>query len=222
MIWPGWQKPHWATSWSSQARCMGCRSEPALAASPSIVVISSVGAIAETGTARGLKALPLMWQVHALQTATPQPYFGPVTPSRSAGSLSPDGSRSRPARRRRPCTRRERRCPARAGGHRPAPVADLRGLVQDGPRPVVLEERPAELVRVLARHLGQLVDDELLRLRHAEVAADGQLRRRRRDDLAQAAREVRRDAGVTLLVRDHVAQQVGRADPRGTQRVGAA
>ena len=34
-------------------------------------------------TEHGLKALPLMCDVHALHTLMPQPYLGPVTPSRS-------------------------------------------------------------------------------------------------------------------------------------------
>ena len=34
--------------------------------------------MSETGTEQGLKALPLMWLVHALQTSSPQPYFGPL------------------------------------------------------------------------------------------------------------------------------------------------
>ena len=48
-----------------------------------MVVISSSGSRSPTFTEQGLKALPLMWDVHALHTLIPQPYFGPVTPSRS-------------------------------------------------------------------------------------------------------------------------------------------
>ena len=36
-----------------------------------------------TRTEHGLNARPLMCDVHALHTLIPQPYFGPVTPSRS-------------------------------------------------------------------------------------------------------------------------------------------
>jgi hypothetical protein len=83
MIWPGWQKPHWATSLSSHACCTGWSGFPTLAARPSMVVILSVALIWETGTAQVLNALPLMWHVQAWQTPTPQPYFGPWTPRRS-------------------------------------------------------------------------------------------------------------------------------------------
>src|SRR5689334_19694539 len=48
-----------------------------------MVVISSFSEMSETCTEQGLKALPLMWQVQALQTLMPQPYLGPVTPSMS-------------------------------------------------------------------------------------------------------------------------------------------
>src|SRR3954453_22772425 len=68
---------------SSHASCIGCRSRPTVAGRPSIVVISSVDLICETGTQHGLNALPLMWHVHALQTPRPQPYFGPLTPRTS-------------------------------------------------------------------------------------------------------------------------------------------
>jgi diguanylate cyclase (GGDEF)-like protein len=59
-----------------------------VAGSPSMVVIRSVGWMSETGTEQGLKALPLMWQVQALQTSSPQPYLGPWTPSRSRSTHS--------------------------------------------------------------------------------------------------------------------------------------
>ena len=65
MICPGWQKPHCATSLSSQAACIGCRSLPTVAGRPSIVVILSEDLICEIGTEQGLKALPLMWLVQA-------------------------------------------------------------------------------------------------------------------------------------------------------------
>src|SRR5688572_29143143 len=81
MIWPGWQKPHCGTSRSIQACCIGCSVSPS--ASPSIVVISSDSEMSPTVTEYGLKALPLMWDVQALQTLIPQPYLGPVIPSRS-------------------------------------------------------------------------------------------------------------------------------------------
>src|SRR3954470_11904458 len=68
---------------SSHASCIGCRSRPTVAGSPSIVVMWSVDLICETGTEHGLNALPLMWLVQALQTPMPQPYFGPGTPRRS-------------------------------------------------------------------------------------------------------------------------------------------
>ena len=48
----------------------------------------------------GLNAAPSRWLVHALHTPTPQPYFGPVTPSRSRSTQS---SGSSAARRRRWC-----------------------------------------------------------------------------------------------------------------------
>jgi hypothetical protein len=48
-----------------------------------MVVTSSVGLIFDTGTEQGLNALPLMWDVHDLQTFSPQPYFGPVMPRMS-------------------------------------------------------------------------------------------------------------------------------------------
>ena len=48
-----------------------------------MVVTSSSAPSRPTGTAQGLNALPLMWDVHALHTLIPQPYFGPVIPSRS-------------------------------------------------------------------------------------------------------------------------------------------
>src|SRR5215470_1382720 len=67
---------------------MGWRSLPTVAGRPSIVTISSVGLMFETDTEQGLKALPLMWLVHALQTPSPHPYFGPVTPSRSRSTHS--------------------------------------------------------------------------------------------------------------------------------------
>ena len=67
---------------------MGWRSFPTVAGRPSIVVIWSVLLMSETGTEHGLKALPLMWQVQALQTSRPQPYFGPCTPSRSRSTHS--------------------------------------------------------------------------------------------------------------------------------------
>src|SRR5262249_55181415 len=67
---------------------MGWRSLPTDAGRPSIVTISSVGLMFETDTEQGLKALPLMWLVAALQTPSPQPYFGPVTPSRSRNTHS--------------------------------------------------------------------------------------------------------------------------------------
>ncbi len=43
-----------------------------------MLVISSLDLMSDTGTEHGLNALPLMWQVQALQTSRPQPYFGPV------------------------------------------------------------------------------------------------------------------------------------------------
>ena len=52
------------------------------------MVIWSVGLMSLTGTEHGLNALPLMWQVQALQTSRPQPYFGPWTPSRSRSTHS--------------------------------------------------------------------------------------------------------------------------------------
>src|ERR1700716_797320 len=67
---------------------MGCRSWPTVAGRPSILVISSVGLIWDTGTAHGLNALPLMCDVQALHTSRPQPYFGPVTPNRSRSTHS--------------------------------------------------------------------------------------------------------------------------------------
>src|SRR5699024_8314612 len=36
----------------------------------------------------GLNALPLIWQVQALHTLMPHPYFGPVTPRRSRSTHS--------------------------------------------------------------------------------------------------------------------------------------
>src|SRR3954454_23475682 len=48
-----------------------------------MVVIRSVVLICETGTAQGLNALPLMWEVQARHTRMPQPYLGPVTPRTS-------------------------------------------------------------------------------------------------------------------------------------------
>src|SRR4051794_26821355 len=48
-----------------------------------MVVISSLSSNEETVTEQGLKASPLMCDVQALQTSSPQPYFGPVIPSRS-------------------------------------------------------------------------------------------------------------------------------------------
>ena len=53
-----------------------------------MLVISSVDLMSDTGTEQGLNALPLMWQVQALQTSRPQPYFGPFTPSRSRSTQS--------------------------------------------------------------------------------------------------------------------------------------
>ena len=48
-----------------------------------MVVTSSSFSRSPTRTEHGLNALPLMCDVHALHTLIPQPYFGPVTPSRS-------------------------------------------------------------------------------------------------------------------------------------------
>src|SRR5581483_10990918 len=62
---------------------MGCSVLPTVAGRPSMVVISSVDLMFEIETEQGLKALPLMWLVQALQTPRPHPYFGPLTPSRS-------------------------------------------------------------------------------------------------------------------------------------------
>src|SRR5690349_11545529 len=53
-----------------------------------MVVISSVALTSATRTEHGLKALPLIWLVQALHTSRPQPYFGPVTPSRSRSTHS--------------------------------------------------------------------------------------------------------------------------------------
>src|SRR5579883_948944 len=53
-----------------------------------MVVTSSVGATSLTWTEQGLKALPLMWLVHARHTSSPQPYFGPWMPSRSRRTQS--------------------------------------------------------------------------------------------------------------------------------------
>ena len=53
-----------------------------------MVVISSSGSRSPTRTEHGLNARPLMWDVQALQTLMPQPYLGPVTPSRSRSTHS--------------------------------------------------------------------------------------------------------------------------------------
>jgi len=60
------------------------------------LVISSVGSRSPTGTEHGLNALPLTWDVQALQTLMPQPYLGPVTPrmSRSTQRSLTSGSTS--------------------------------------------------------------------------------------------------------------------------------
>ena len=47
------------------------------------MVTSSVFFRSPTRTEHGLNALPLTCEVHALHTLMPQPYLGPVTPSRS-------------------------------------------------------------------------------------------------------------------------------------------
>src|SRR4051794_39812892 len=80
MICPGWQNPHCATSSSIHACCTGWSVPPP--ARPSIVVTARPAQSA-TGVMHGLNAPPSRWLVHALHTPTPQPYFGPVTPSRS-------------------------------------------------------------------------------------------------------------------------------------------
>src|SRR4051812_38763505 len=48
-----------------------------------MVVTSSLSLMSATRTEHGLKALPLRWEVQALQTLMPQPYFGPVSPTMS-------------------------------------------------------------------------------------------------------------------------------------------
>jgi hypothetical protein len=85
MIWPGWQKPHCATSSSSHACCTGCSSSPS--ARPSMVVTSRPSH-APTGTTQGCISSPSRWLVQARQTPTPQPYLGPVMPSLSRSTQS--------------------------------------------------------------------------------------------------------------------------------------
>src|SRR5439155_13691169 len=80
MIWPGWQKPHCGTSSSSHACWTGCSTSPL--ARPSIVV-TRLPATDDTGVTHVCTALLLTRHVQALQTLTPQPYFGPVMPSLS-------------------------------------------------------------------------------------------------------------------------------------------
>src|ERR1700727_3066976 len=58
---------------------MGCSGLSTVAASPSIVTMWSFFLICPTGTEQGLNDLPLMKLVHARQTSSPQPYFGPWT-----------------------------------------------------------------------------------------------------------------------------------------------
>src|SRR2546425_849305 len=77
MIWPGWQKPHWGTSTSTQARCTGWSPR---AASPSIVV-TRLPAAAEAGVTHERTAAPSRWTVQAPQSAMPHPYLVPVRPS---------------------------------------------------------------------------------------------------------------------------------------------
>src|SRR5581483_3794317 len=67
MICPGWQYPHCGTECLTQASWTGCRSLPlAVSASPSIVVMWSVGLMYLMETEHGVKALPLMCEVQAL------------------------------------------------------------------------------------------------------------------------------------------------------------
>src|SRR5947207_4593393 len=80
MIWPAWQKPHCGTSRSSHACWTGWSVSPL--ARPSIVV-TRLPATDETGVTHVCTAWLLTRHVQALQTLTPQPYFGPVMPSLS-------------------------------------------------------------------------------------------------------------------------------------------
>ena len=43
-----------------------------------MVVTSSADSMSATRTEQGLKAVPLMCEVQAMQTLIPQPYLGPV------------------------------------------------------------------------------------------------------------------------------------------------
>ena len=65
-------------------RVQAVRRAVTVSGSPSMVVTSSSGRELADRTAHGLNALPLMWDVQALQTLMPQPYFGPVTPRQVA------------------------------------------------------------------------------------------------------------------------------------------
>src|ERR1041384_2193842 len=85
MICPGWQKPHCGTSRSSHACWTGCSVSPS--ARPSIVT-TRLPATDETGVTQVCTALLLTRHVQALQTLTPQPYFGPVMPSLSRRTQS--------------------------------------------------------------------------------------------------------------------------------------
>ncbi|MCY1210896.1 hypothetical protein D9M72_225960 [compost metagenome] len=85
MIWPGWQKPHCGTSRFIQACCTGCSVLPL--ARPSMVVTWRPRT-SDTRTEQVVTALPSTWQVQALHTLMPQPYFGPVMPSLSRSTHS--------------------------------------------------------------------------------------------------------------------------------------
>src|SRR2546430_5161789 len=84
-ICPGRQKPHCGTSRSSHACWTGCSVSPS--ARPSIVT-TRLPATDETGVTQVCTALLLTRQAQALQTLTPQPYFGPVMPSLSRRTQS--------------------------------------------------------------------------------------------------------------------------------------
>ncbi len=127
MIWPGWQKPHCATSCSSHASCTGWSRSPS--ARPSIVVTERPATEA-TGVTQGLKASPSRWLVQALHTSIPQPYLGPRIPSRSR-SIHSSGRSSGASRSTTQAVRdlysswKPTPCAQPSGSSRPQPAAAL-------------------------------------------------------------------------------------------------
>src|SRR6516165_1694165 len=79
MIWPAWQYPHCGTLKARQAFCTGCLP---CGSRPSIVVTERPET-SLTAVMQARVAAPSTWTVQAPHSATPHPYFVPVSPNSS-------------------------------------------------------------------------------------------------------------------------------------------